>query len=42
MKSEVNNMDFYEVVTKRRTIRDFEDFNISDDVIERIIEAGML
>lgn len=34
-------MEFYEVIDKRRTIRDFEDVPINDDVIERIISAGM-
>ncbi len=33
-------MEFYEVIEKRRTIRDFENETISSDVIERIIEAG--
>jgi nitroreductase len=30
-------MDFYEVIEKRRTIRDFENVDIKDDIIERII-----
>ncbi|MDE7267818.1 MAG: nitroreductase family protein [Lachnospiraceae bacterium] len=34
-------MEFYEVIEKRRTVRDFENETISADVIERIIEAGM-
>ena len=34
-------MEFYEVIEKRRTIRDFEKESISSDVIERIIEAGL-
>lgn len=34
-------MEFYEVIEKRRTIRDFENETISSDVIERIIEAGL-
>lgn len=34
-------MDFYEVIEKRRTIRDFESVEINDDVIERIIGAGL-
>ena len=34
-------MEFYEIIEKRRTIRDFENETISSDVIERIIEAGM-
>lgn len=34
-------MDFYEVIEKRRTIRDFDNSPIDNDVIERIIGAGM-
>lgn len=34
-------MDFYEVIEKRRTTREFENENITPDVIERILEAGM-
>lgn len=34
-------MDFYEVINKRRTIRDFEYAPIDDDTISRIIGAGM-
>lgn len=34
-------MKFYEVIEKRRTIRDFENVAIQTDVIERIIEAGL-
>lgn len=34
-------MEFYEAIEKRRTTRDFENENISSDVIERIIEAGL-
>lgn len=34
-------MDFYSVIHKRRTIRDFEKNDISDEVIVRVIEAGM-
>ena len=33
--------DFYDVVNSRRTIRDFENESIDDEVIERIISAGM-
>lgn len=33
-------MEFYEVIEKRRTIRDFENEPLSQDVIERIIKAG--
>lgn len=34
-------MDFYKVIEKRRTIRDFQNVVIPADVIERIIEAGL-
>ncbi len=34
-------MDFYEVVNSRRTIRDFSTDTIPEEVIERIIGAGM-
>ncbi len=34
-------MDFYEVIEKRRTIRDFEDEAILDEVFERIIGAAL-
>ncbi|NLT12179.1 MAG: nitroreductase family protein [Clostridiaceae bacterium] len=34
-------MEFYEVVESRRTIRDFENVDIDDAVIERIISAAM-
>ena len=34
-------MDFYEVIEKRRTIRDFESEIIPKEVIERVISAGM-
>ena len=33
--------NFYDVVNARRTIRDFENVTIDDEVIERIICAGM-
>jgi nitroreductase len=33
--------DFYDVVNSRRTIRDFENAFVEDEVIERIISAGM-
>lgn len=32
---------FYEVIKKRRTIRDFENVAIPTEIIERIIEAGL-
>lgn len=34
-------MDFYEVIEKRRTIRDFENDIIPTKIIERILSAGM-
>lgn len=34
-------MEFYEAAGKRRTIRDFGNVSIEDEVIERIIDAGM-
>lgn len=34
-------MEFYEVIEKRRTIRDFENIAMPTEVIERIIEAGL-
>lgn len=34
-------MEFYEVIEKRRTIRDFENTVIPQDVIERIIGAAL-
>lgn len=34
-------MDFYEVIEKRRTVRDFENETISSDVIKRILETGL-
>lgn len=34
-------MEFYKVLEKRRTIRDFENEAISSEVIERIINAGL-
>lgn len=34
-------MDFYEVIEKRRTVRDFESGTISTEVLERIITAAL-
>ncbi len=34
-------MDFYEVVEKRRTVRDFENAIIPEAVMERIMKAGL-
>lgn len=33
-------MDFYEVLAKRRTIRDFSDREVSDEVLEKVIGAA--
>ena len=33
-------MDFYEVLEKRRTIRDFSDREVSDEVLEKILSAA--
>ena len=34
-------MNFYDVIEKRKTIRDFEECQIENDVIERIVSAGL-
>jgi nitroreductase len=34
-------MEFYEVINKRRSIRQFQDKQISQDVLERILNAGL-
>lgn len=34
-------MEFYDVVNKRHTIRDFENVSMPDEIIEKIISAGM-
>ena len=36
-----NKMNFYEVINKRRTIRQFEQEEIPKEVLERIINAGL-
>ena len=33
-------MDFYEVLEKRRTIRDFSDKEVSDEVLEKVLSAA--
>ncbi len=33
-------MDFYEVLEKRRTIRDFSEWEVSDDVLKKILGAA--
>lgn len=35
-------MDFYELVEKRRTVRDFTETAVSRDKIRRVLEAGLL
>lgn len=34
-------MEFYEVINKRRSIRQFEDKGIPREILERILEAGL-
>ncbi len=34
-------MEFYEVIEKRRSIREFQDKPIARDVLERILNAGL-
>ena len=34
-------MEFYEVINKRRSIRQFEDREIQREVLERILDAGL-
>ena len=34
-------MEFYEVINSRKTIREFENENIPEEVIERIISAAL-
>lgn len=34
-------MDVYTAIENRRTIRDFEDRAVSDDIIEKLIDAGL-
>lgn len=34
-------MDFYEAVNKRRSIRQFRDQEISKEILERILDAGL-
>ena len=33
-------MDFYEVLEKRRTIRDFSDREVSDEVLKKVLNAA--
>ncbi len=35
-----DNMDFYKVINTRRTMRDFEDVSIPEDIIKKILSAG--
>jgi len=34
-------MEFYDVVKKRRTVREFQDKAVPDDVVRRVLEAGL-
>ncbi|MDD3171549.1 MAG: nitroreductase family protein [Bacilli bacterium] len=34
-------MEFYDVIDKRRTIRDFDDKQVGEEVVKRILTAGM-
>ena len=40
-ESEEKQMEFYEVINKRRSIRQFEDKEIPREVLERILDAGL-
>ena len=33
-------MDFYEVLEKRRTCRDFSDREVSDEILKKVIDAA--
>ena len=33
-------MDFYQVLEKRRTIRDFSDKKVTDEVLEKVLSAA--
>ena len=33
-------MDFYQVLEKRRTIRDFSDKEVTEEVLERVLSAA--
>lgn len=37
----MKDMEFYEVIEKRRTIREFIDREIPKDVLKRILSAGL-
>ena len=34
-------MELYEAIYKRRIVRDFKDIPVSDEILEKIISAGM-
>lgn len=34
-------MDFYDTVSRRRTVRDFADREVPPEVVKRVLEAGM-
>ena len=35
-------MDFYQVLEKRRTIRDFSNKKVTDEVLEKVLSAAKL
>jgi nitroreductase len=37
----INNMEFYEVINRRRSIRQFQDKPIQQDALESILDAGL-
>ena len=34
-------MELYEAIYKRRIVRDFKDKSVSDEILEKIINAGL-
>ena len=38
--TEEDSMEFYEIINSRKTIREFENENIPEEIIERIISAA--
>ena len=38
---EDKKMDFYDVIDKRRTVRQFDDKIIEKEILERILNAGL-
>ena len=37
----LNTMDFYDVLAKRRTIRDFSNKIVPDDVLKKVLNAAL-